>query len=40
VFADAHVMEVRSALGKDPGYREDMEFGRFEKYGWPFKEPP
>ncbi|KPK45025.1 MAG: hypothetical protein AMJ65_01315 [Phycisphaerae bacterium SG8_4] len=40
VFADAHVQEVRSALGKDPGYRDDMEFGRFEKYGWPYKKPP
>jgi prepilin-type N-terminal cleavage/methylation domain-containing protein/prepilin-type processing-associated H-X9-DG protein len=40
VFADAHVQEVRSALGKNPSDREDMEFGRFEKYGWPYKEPP
>ena len=40
VFVDAHVQEVRSALGKDTSYREDMEFGRFEKYGWPYKDDP
>jgi len=39
VFVDAHVEEIRSALGKDPSYREDMEFNKFEKYGWPKKEP-
>jgi prepilin-type N-terminal cleavage/methylation domain-containing protein len=40
VFVDAHVQEVRSALG--PGGKGDtsqMEFGKFEKYGWPRKEP-
>jgi len=38
VFVDAHVEEVRSALGPNG---EDMgkEFGRFEKYGWPNKQP-
>ncbi len=40
VFVDAHVQEVRSALKKDTNDRSEMEFGRFEKYGWPFKEPP
>jgi prepilin-type processing-associated H-X9-DG protein len=40
VFVDAHVEEVRSALKKDPGDNSEKEFGRFEKYGWPFKDPP
>ncbi len=40
VFVDSHVQEVRSALGKDPSDSSEMEFGRFEKYGWPFKDPP
>ena len=40
VFVDAHVQEVRSALKKDTSDRSEMEFGRFEKYGWPFKDPP
>ena len=39
VFVDAHVDEVRSALGDDPADTSEMEFGRFEKYGWPHKEP-
>ncbi len=40
VFVDAHVDEVRSALLPD-GTRPDAEYGRFEKYGWPFvKDPP
>ncbi len=39
VFVDAHVGEVRSALGKDPSDTSEMEFGQFEKYGWPFKKP-
>ena len=38
VFVDAHVQEVRSALAPD-GSRDEAEFGRFEKYGWPHKEP-
>jgi prepilin-type N-terminal cleavage/methylation domain-containing protein len=38
VFVDAHVQAVRSALLRD-GSRPDAEFGRFEKYGWPHKEP-
>jgi prepilin-type processing-associated H-X9-DG protein len=40
VFVDAHVEEVRSALGEDQSYTGDMEFGEFEKFGWPFKERP
>jgi prepilin-type processing-associated H-X9-DG protein len=39
VFVDAHVEEVRSALGKDTSYKGDMEFNEFEKFGWPKKEP-
>jgi prepilin-type processing-associated H-X9-DG protein len=39
VFVDAHVEEVRSALGKDQTDTSEMEFGQFEKYGWPFKKP-
>jgi prepilin-type N-terminal cleavage/methylation domain-containing protein len=38
VFVDAHVEEVRSALGPD-GEDLGKEFGRFEKYGWPNKQP-
>jgi len=38
VFVDAHVQEVRSALAPD-GSRTEAEFGQFEKYGWPHKEP-
>jgi len=39
VFADAHVQEVRSALKEDQTDVSEMEFGRFEKFGWPHKEP-
>ncbi len=39
VFVDAHVEEVRSALKEDTSDRSEMEFGRFEKYGWPHKQP-
>ena len=40
VFVDAHVEEVRSALNSDDlSDTDDMEFGRFEKFGWPKKEP-
>ncbi|MHC4327028.1 MAG: hypothetical protein ACYSWW_02765, partial [Planctomycetota bacterium] len=38
VFVDAHVEEVRSALGPD-GEDLGKEFGSFEKFGWPKKEP-
>jgi prepilin-type processing-associated H-X9-DG protein len=38
VFVDWHVEEVRSALGPS-GQDRGMEFGQFEKYGWPNKEP-
>ena len=38
VFVDAHVQEVRSALAPD-GTKAEAEFGQFEKYGWPHKEP-
>ena len=39
VFVDAHVQEVRSALKKDTSDTSEMEFGRFEKFGWPNKQP-
>ena len=38
VFVDAHVEEVKSALGPD-GEDLGKEFGRFEKYGWPHRQP-
>ena len=38
VFVDAHVDEVRSALGPE-GEDLGKEFGRFEKFGWPHKQP-
>jgi len=38
VFVDAHVQEVRSGLAPD-GSKTEAEFGQFEKYGWPHKEP-
>jgi len=38
VFVDAHVEEVRSALAPD-GSKNEAEFGRFEKYGWPHNVP-
>jgi prepilin-type N-terminal cleavage/methylation domain-containing protein/prepilin-type processing-associated H-X9-DG protein len=39
VFADSHVDEVRSALKEDSTDTSEMEFGRFEKYAWPNKQP-
>jgi prepilin-type N-terminal cleavage/methylation domain-containing protein/prepilin-type processing-associated H-X9-DG protein len=39
VFVDAHVDEVRSALKENPDDNSEKEFGRFEKYGWPHKQP-
>ena len=38
VFVDAHVQEVRSALGPQ-GEDLGKEFGRFEKFGWPHRQP-
>jgi prepilin-type processing-associated H-X9-DG protein len=38
VFVDGHVQQVCSALKVDFSDTSEMEFGRFEKYGWPFKE--
>jgi prepilin-type N-terminal cleavage/methylation domain-containing protein/prepilin-type processing-associated H-X9-DG protein len=40
VFVDGHVQEVKSALGEDIEDTSNMEFGRFEKYGWPHRRPP
>jgi prepilin-type processing-associated H-X9-DG protein len=39
-FLDGHVASVRSALGDDPTDTSQMEYGVFEKYCWPFKDPP
>jgi prepilin-type N-terminal cleavage/methylation domain-containing protein len=39
VFVDAHVGEVKSALGPEgTADTSEMEFGIFEKYAWPHKE--
>jgi prepilin-type processing-associated H-X9-DG protein len=38
VFVDSHVESVRSALGDDPSDTSEMELGKYEKYGWPYKE--
>jgi prepilin-type N-terminal cleavage/methylation domain-containing protein/prepilin-type processing-associated H-X9-DG protein len=40
VFVDAHVESVRSALYDDSTDVSEMEYGQFEKYGWPFKDAP
>jgi len=40
VFVDGHVQEVRSALYEDIKDTTNMEYGRFEKYGWPHRRPP
>jgi prepilin-type N-terminal cleavage/methylation domain-containing protein/prepilin-type processing-associated H-X9-DG protein len=40
VFVDCHVEEVRSALGKDPSDKSNMEYGQYEKYCWPYKIIP
>jgi prepilin-type processing-associated H-X9-DG protein len=37
VFADGHVQQVSSALKEDQGDTSEMEFGQFEKYGWPYQ---
>jgi prepilin-type N-terminal cleavage/methylation domain-containing protein/prepilin-type processing-associated H-X9-DG protein len=37
IFVDGHVDEVRSALGTDRNDTSQMEFGEFEKYGWPLR---
>ncbi len=39
-FVDGHVQEVKSAFGEDPADTSKMEYGRFEKYGWPHRKPP
>jgi hypothetical protein len=39
VFVDAHVEEVRSALKEDQNDTSEMEFGEFEKFSWPHREP-
>ena len=40
VFVDAHVDKVRSALKTDPRDKSEMEFGKYEKFGWPHKKAP
>jgi prepilin-type N-terminal cleavage/methylation domain-containing protein/prepilin-type processing-associated H-X9-DG protein len=39
-FVDAHVQKVKSAFGEDPTDTSQMEYGRFEKHGWPHRKPP
>lgn len=39
VFVDAHVEEVSSALKEDPADTTEMEFGSFEKFAWPHRQP-
>lgn len=39
VFVDNHVGKTKSAFEEDPTDTRNMEFGRFEKYGWPHKTP-
>jgi prepilin-type processing-associated H-X9-DG protein len=39
VFVDGHAQRVLSALKSNPDDNSEKEFGRFEKYGWPYREP-
>ena len=39
VFVDGHAERVRSALKNNQNDNSDKEFGYFEKYGWPHREP-
>ncbi len=39
-MVDGHVREVKSALGEDKTDISNMEYGRFEKHGWPHRAPP
>ncbi|MBN1509179.1 MAG: prepilin-type N-terminal cleavage/methylation domain-containing protein [Sedimentisphaerales bacterium] len=38
-FVDGHVDEARSGWYDDPADNQ-LEYGRFEKYGWPHRTPP
>jgi prepilin-type N-terminal cleavage/methylation domain-containing protein len=40
VFVDAHVQNVKSALKDDQNDTSEMEYARFEKFGWPLKKRP
>ena len=40
VFVDASARKVRSGLGDDPSDKSQMEYGKYEKYGWPHSKPP
>ena len=39
-FVDGHVDKVKSALTTDPTDNSEKEYGKFEKYAWPFRKPP
>ncbi|MBN2591559.1 MAG: type II secretion system protein [Sedimentisphaerales bacterium] len=39
VFVDGHAESVRSALKNNQYDHSEKEFGLFEKYGWPRREP-
>jgi prepilin-type processing-associated H-X9-DG protein len=42
-FADGHLQKVRSGLTTTKDGQADYsnaEYGHFEKYGWPFEQPP
>ncbi len=39
VFVDGHAESVRSGLQNNPNDNSGKEFGLFEKYGWPHREP-
>ena len=40
VFVDAHVAKVDSALKGDGEDKSQMEYGRYEKFSWPFRNRP
>ena len=44
VFVDAHVEQTKSALLESPeqpqGDKSNAEYGRFEKFAWPFNKAP
>ena len=39
VFTDGHAQRVHSALKSNPDDNSEKEFGKFEKNGWPNREP-
>jgi prepilin-type processing-associated H-X9-DG protein len=40
VFVDAHVGSIKSALQTPNTDTSQMEFGRYEKFAWPYKRRP